>query len=873
MVPFKQYFTGQKTAPFARAVSAQKCLRVAGKHNDLEEVGRTPKHHTFFEMLGNFSFGDYFKPKAIELAWRFLTEEIGLDTTRLVATVFEGDTQCPADEEAYSLWQKDIGLPKDHIYRLSAKDNFWAMGNTGPCGPCSEVHYFMGPQADLAASIAAGGPDTDERWVEIWNLVFMQYQKKSLNRADLKNGGDETLDSTAYRLEPLAKPGIDTGMGLERLAAVVGGYDSTYQCDNIQALIDEAAHISGHTVGKDPEVDTALRVIADHGRAIAFCIADGVFPEKSGREYVLRRISRRAIRFGKKIGIETPFFHQICAKVTDVMGDHYPELVQHRDVIVKVAEAEELAFRRTLDRGLSKLHKAIKKAQDQGATQLGADMVGDLYATDGFPTDLTKLIAEESDLLVDEAGAKEWVKKTHGAKNSKIGNAETLPVLTDIESQYGLTQFDGYTATTGKSKVIALVDSQGQATESLQHKQSGIAILDRTPFYAQSGGQVGDTGTFASISTVAAPDQSNSDQPSVICKVQHTTKSGAGLFAHHIEVENNKLTVGDVIHCQVDESRRQALSRNHSATHLLHAGLKATLGSHVAQKGSEVSEKSIRFDVSHFDPLSPEEIAQVEQLIHQHIRANYPVEIKEMSYADALTTGATALFGEKYGDKVRVVHIGPSSVELCGGTHVSRSGDIGHFRITSDESLAMGIRRIVATSGDVALTMEQERDGALRKLSSTVQAGPKQLVERVEKLIAENKALTKELVQLRQKVAVSESTEHVFAVGDIDVLIANIGNADMSTLRNTSDVMLKRVKSGVIVIGSVDNDAARIIARVTKDAQKRVHAGKLVNELAKVLDGKGGGRPDFAQAGGSNTARLQTALDGTKALVERFLAQ
>jgi len=798
MVPFKQYFTGKKTAPYTRAVSAQKCLRVAGKHNDLEEVGRTPKHHTFFEMLGNFSFGDYFKSTAIELAWTFLTKEIGLDTDRLVATVFEGDDQCPADDEAYELWHTHIGLPKEKVYRLSAKDNFWAMGNTGPCGPCSEVHYFVGPKADLAASVAAGGPDTDERWVEIWNLVFMQYEKIST----------KIKDDSGIRLAMLEKPGI-----------------------------------------------------ADHARAIAFCVADGVFPEKSGREYVLRRISRRAIRFGKKIGIETAFFHKICAKVSETMGEHYPELIQHRDIIVKVAEAEEQAFRRTLDRGLSKLKKAITTAKKENATLLSNSTVGDLYATDGFPTDLTKLIAAESDLNVDETGAKNWVKHTHGAKNSKIGSAETLPILIELESTHGPTHFDGYCATVTDSEIVALIDENGGKVESLRTEQTGIAILNRTSFYARSGGQVGDTGTLTSAA--------NTSTRNLMCRVIDTTKSGTGLFAHHIAVDEGEVQVGNKIHCQVNKSRRDALARNHSATHLLHAALKQTLGNHVAQKGSEVTPTAIRFDISHFEPIKAEEIKDIERQIHHHIRANYSVDTKEMSYSDAISTGATALFGEKYGDKVRVVHIGTSSTELCGGTHVTRSGDIGHFRIISDESLAMGVRRIIATSGSAALELEQKRDSTIRKLSNAVQVAPKDLVDRVEKLITENKSLTKELIQLRQKMAIAESAEEIFSVGNIEVLIANIGNADMSTLRNTSDVLLKRVKSGVIVIGSIDDGAARIIARVTKDTD--IHAGKLVNELATMLDGKGGGRPDFAQAGGSNTKNLQSALERAPKLVKQLI--
>ncbi|MCK5800811.1 MAG: alanine--tRNA ligase, partial [Deltaproteobacteria bacterium] len=636
MVPFKDVFTGIQTRNYSRAASAQKCLRVSGKHNDLEQVGRTPKHHTFFEMLGNFSFGDYFKRDAIRFAWEFLTQEIGLNADRMVATVFAGEKGVAADEkgvaadeEAYACWRDEVGLPAPRIFRLGAADNFWSMGETGPCGPCSEIHIFPDTSIPMDEALAAGGPAKDDRWIEIWNLVFMQFDRKTA-------GGEFT---------PLERKGVDTGMGLERLSALVNGLSTTYDTDLIKPIILKVAKLAGITYGTTEEQDISLRVIADHARAAAFCVADGVFPEKGRREYVLRRIMRRAIRHGKLLGFDEPFFDKACLAVVDLLGQDYPELVERRALIEKIVSAEETSFRRTLDRGIDKLERGIEEATRRGATSLENAFVGDLYATDGFPIDLTRVIAEERGLSVDEEAAHTWVITTHGGGATKIGEAAVEAIYKRLSDRLGPSTFVGYESDEITAKVSALI-VDGAEVDVVQSTDDNApvaveVICARTPFYGRSGGQVGDTGHIAG--TKATLD------------IRDTQKPGGTLIVHHGEHLDGVLHVGDEVKLTVNTPRRERLRCNHSATHLLHHALREALGPHVAQKGSEVTPTHLRFDFSHFQAMSDDEIAEVEDAVNSVIRANVATRTELSSFEAAQRSGAMALFGEKYGDEVRIV--------------------------------------------------------------------------------------------------------------------------------------------------------------------------------------------------------------------------
>jgi alanyl-tRNA synthetase len=841
MVPFKDVFTGEQTRDDSRAASSQKCLRVSGKHNDLEQVGRTPKHHTFFEMLGNFSFGDYFKKDAIRFAWEFLSAEVGLDPERMVATVFAGEDGVPADEEAYACWRDDVGLPEERIFRLGKEDNFWSMGDTGPCGPCSEIHLMADPSVSMADALAAGGPAEDERWVEVWNLVFMQFERKV-------KGGE---------LTPLAKTGVDTGMGLERLVALKNGFTSTYDTDLIKPLILAVAEEAGVTYGDDPDKDVSLRVVADHARATAFCVADGVFPEKGHREYVLRRIMRRAIRHGKLLGFEEPFFDRACLAVVDQMGEDYPELRERRELIGKIVIAEETSFRRTLDRGLKTLEQAIDKAEQAGATALEVAFVGDLYATDGFPIDLTRLIAEERGLVVDEEAAQGWVAETHGAGESKVGDAAIDTVYKQLSEQLEATVFLGYEQEQATARVVALL-VDGARRERISAEELAPAegqdpprvevICDRTPFYARAGGQVGDRGTLT------LGDAS--------FEVSDTLKPGGTLSVHQGRLASGSLAIGDEPALSVDGERRQRIRLNHSATHLLHHALRTVLGPHVAQKGSEVAPGQLRFDFSHFQSMTNAELGEVERWVNAAIRANTPAQTELTSFDEARASGAMALFGEKYGDEVRMVRIG-ETVELCGGTHVQRAGEIGLLRVVSEEALALGVRRIVAITGADALEHDRRQEQQLREVAGRLKARPDQLGERVDKLLAQLKAQERELGELKKQLATgggADMLSQAKEINGIKALITRVEASDPKVLREAGDTLRDRLGSGVLVLAGEHQGKATLLVMVSKDLTKRVHAGKLVKELATLVDGRGGGRPDMAQAGGSAPEKLDDAL-------------
>jgi alanyl-tRNA synthetase len=844
MVPFKDVFVGAETRPYRRACSSQKCLRVSGKHNDLEAVGRTPKHHTFFEMLGNFSFGDYFKREAIVLAWRFLCDEIGLAAERMVATVFGGEASVPADEEAYAIWRDEVGLPPERIFRLGSADNFWSMGETGPCGPCSEIHLLPDANVPMDEALRAGGPAVDDRWVEVWNLVFMQFNRQ-----------------TTGELSPLKQTGVDTGMGLERLSALANGLSSTYETDLLRPLIAAAERLSGQRYGDDEERDVSLRVLADHARATAFCIADGVFPEKGGREYVLRRIMRRAIRHGKLLGVDDLFFPQLCLEVVSLMGEDYPELRERADVIEKIVSAEESAFRRTLDRGLQKLQHAVEQAKRAGRDTLSESFVGDLYATDGFPVDLTRLIADESNLSVDERAALQWVQRTHGAGDTKVGGEAIAEIYKQLSEREGPTEFAGYGSEQCTSKVVALLRN-GSAVEHVDVGEEVELVTSRTSFYGRAGGQVGDTGK------VIGPEGS--------LTVEDTLKPDGALIVHRGRVESGTIAVGQQVELAVDGARRQAIRLNHSATHLLHHALRQVLGPHVAQKGSEVAPQQLRFDFSHFEPMTEEQIEEVERRVNEEIRTNQPSQTDETDFESAREAGAMALFGEKYGDRVRVVRIGSQSVELCGGTHVARAGDIGLFRIISEEALAMGVRRIVAATGAGALAYDQSQQQQLRAAARSLKVGPSDLADRIVKLQEQLKLRERELADLRRQVATGSgpgtAAHQVETVDGIKVLVSRAPTGDPKTLRDAGDTLRDKLGSGLVVLGAEHEGKARLLVMVSKDLTDRLHAGKLVGQLAPLIGGKGGGRPDMAQAGGPGVDGLEAALARAPELVRQASA-
>ena len=835
MVQFKDVFTGHERRSYSRAATSQKCLRVSGKHNDLEAVGRTPKHHTFFEMLGNFSFGDYFKEDAIRFAWQFLTEEVGLDPERMVATVFAGEDGVAADEEAYAIWREGVGVPAERIFRLGRADNFWSMGDTGPCGPCSEIHLMPDPKVDMASALSAGGPAVDDRWIEVWNLVFMQFERKA-----------------SGEMVALKRTGVDTGMGLERLTALRNGFSSTYETDLFRPLIERAAELATRRYGDDPEVDISLRVIADHARATVFCIADGVFPEKGGREYVLRRIMRRAIRHGKLIGLEQPFFDQVCLAVVDQLGDVYPELRERREVIAKIVAAEESSFRRTLDRGLEKLQTAIRGAQEAKLSTLDASFVGDLYATDGFPIDLTRLIAEESGLAVDEEAAHGWVATTHGAGDTRVGDAAISEVFKNLADTLPAVEFVGYEQEETESKILAIV-RDGQQVRSASAGDAIDIVSARTPFYGRSGGQLGDLGLVRTASAQVV--------------IKDTSKPIGNLIVHHGTVSEGKVAVGESASLQIDTARRQAIRGNHSATHLLHHALREVLGTHVAQKGSEVGPNQLRFDFSHFQAMSPTELEEVELRVNAEIRANRPSSTELCSLEQAREAGAMALFGEKYGDRVRVVRIGGESVELCGGTHVRQAGEIGLFTIVSEESLALGVRRIVALSGEAALLHLQTRQRQLQEAAARLKAPVDELGARVEKLLGQLKEQGRELAQLKKQLATGGGTDLLASAEQLNgfrLLATRLDTGDPKVMREAGDSLRDRLGSGVLVLAGEHQEKATILVMVSKDLLSKVHAGKLVSELAGIVGGKGGGRPDMAQAGGPEVDKIDTALAHAK---------
>ncbi|MGM0703029.1 MAG: alanine--tRNA ligase [Pseudomonadota bacterium] len=828
MVPFKEVFLGRDPRPYVRAVSSQRCVRAGGKHNDLDNVGYTARHHTFFEMLGNFSFGDYFKRDAIRFAWEFLTETLGLPKDKLWVTVHV------SDDEAEAIWKNEIGVDPARFSKLD-EDNFWQMGDTGPCGPSSEIFFDHGPEVWGGPP---GSPEEDgDRYIEIWNLVFMQF--------------DRDAEGT---LHPLPKPSIDTGMGLERIAAVMQGVHSNYEIDLFQNLLDSAARHTGHADTTSP----SLRVIADHIRSCAFLIADGVLPSNEGRGYVLRRIIRRAIRHGHKLGAKDNFFHKLVGALDVEMGDAFPELREARHQIERVLLKEEEQFARTLEHGMGLLEEALA---DLDGDVLPGETVFKLYDTYGFPYDLTADVCRERDVTLDAAGFERALEAQRERARAASQFGADYGAALELD---GETDFTGYDRLTDHATVTALLDGAGNELATLDAEQKGIVALDRTPFYAESGGQVGDTGYLHL-------------EGGGRFLVEDTQKQG-GHHLHHGVLLEGSLTVGGEVRPEVDAGLRAATVRNHSATHLMHKALRLVLGDHVAQKGSLVTPERLRFDFSHFEAVTPDQLAEVERLVNEQILANAPTRIEHMTLDEAKAKGAAALFEAKYADSVRVLTIGADdfSIELCGGTHVARSGDIGCFHIVGEQGIASGVRRIEAITGQGALAYFREQEARLTRIGERLKARPEQVEERVEALVERNRSLEKELERVKAKLASAAGSDmlaEVREVAGIKVLAKRLDGVSGKELRGVLDQLKNKLGSGIVVLGVSDEEAGKVslIAGVTGDLTGKVKAGELVNHVAAQVGGKGGGRPDMAQAGGSDVGALPAALESVPGWVEQQL--
>ncbi len=807
MVQFKDVFLGAEKRAYTRATSSQRCVRAGGKHNDLDQVGYTARHHTFFEMLGNFSFGDYFKQEAIQFAWDFLTKELGLPVDKLWVTVYE------EDDEAEKIWRDEIGFPADKISRIGAKDNFWQMGDTGPCGPCTEIFY------DHGEHIAGGPPGTPEedgdRFIEIWNLVFMQYDKQP--------------DGS---LEDLPSPCVDTGMGLERIASIMQGKHNNYDIDLFQHLIQAAAKLTQAQDLQDP----SLKVVADHIRTCAFLIADGVLPSNEGRGYVLRRIIRRAARHGHKLGAQGLFFYQMVQPLIDVMGEDYPELLTQQAVIEQALKKEEQKFSETLDVGMQEYRRATDSLT-AGATVPG-EVAFKLYDTFGFPLDLTQDVAREDGRVVDVDAFDVCMAAQKSLSKSKQKFTQSNQVSADIIKALEPTEFVGYDHFNGTGKIKMLIQD-GQAVDHLSAGQAGIMVLDKTPFYAESGGQVGDVGTIQSNQFKAV--------------VKDTQKAAGQFHLHHVEVKHGVVNTGSPVETHVDAAYRQRVILNHSATHLLHKVLRELLGEHVQQKGSLVNAEKLRFDFSHEQPVTPDELLQIEVQVNAAIRQNFHAKDVEMNYDEAIEYGAMALFGEKYGDQVRVMDFGGYSVELCGGTHVKATGDIGLFKVIEETSVASGIRRIEAVTGEAAVGLMQDQAQTLKHASQLLKAQPAQLVPALQALMTDNKALEKELaaiVKAQANESMGELDQSSEIVGDVTYLAHVLEGSDMPVMRDAIDGFKSKHDLGVVVLGNVTEGKAQVLVGVSKALTKRLKAGDLVKDILSQIGGRGGGRPDFAQGGG-----------------------
>ncbi|GAB3523705.1 alanine--tRNA ligase [Photobacterium alginatilyticum] len=831
MNQFKDTFLGLEKRSYTRATTAQRCVRAGGKHNDLENVGFTARHHTFFEMLGNFSFGDYFKQDAIKYAWEFLTDVLKLPQDRLLVTVYE------TDDEAFAIWNKEMGIPADRIVRIGDKkggkpyesDNFWQMGDTGPCGPCTEIFY------DHGEHIWGGRPGTPEedgdRFIEIWNNVFMQFNRQA--------------DGT---MEPLPKPSVDTGMGIERIAAIMQGVHSNYEIDIFQTLIKKAADV----IGYEDLSNQSLRVVADHIRSCAYLIVDGVMPSNEGRGYVLRRIIRRAVRHGNKLGAQGAFFYKLVGPLAEIMGTAGEELKKQQAMVEKVLKIEEDNFGRTLDRGMTILNDALDSLDGK---VLDGETVFKLYDTYGFPADLTNDVARERGFSIDEEGFNNAMEaqRQRAREAGQFGVDYNEAIKVDAS-----TEFCGYTGTDGEGEVVALYRG-GEAVDSISAGEEALVVMNNTPFYAESGGQCGDTG----VMTAAG----------IQFDVADTQKFGDAI-GHKGTLAEGALKVGDKLTATVDAARRAAISLNHSATHLLHAALRNLLGEHVAQKGSLVKPESLRFDFSNLEAVKPEQLREIERVVNEQIRLNHSIDTNIMDIEAAKEKGAMALFGEKYDDEVRVLSMGEFSTELCGGIHANNTGDIGLFKIVSEGGIAAGIRRIEAVTGEAAIEALHKQEALLSETAALVKSDAASVATKVSVLVAHSKQLEKEIQQLKDKLAAQESAGLINQAQDINgvkVLISKLDGADNKALRGMVDELKNQMGSGIVVLGNVNGDKVGLIAGVTKDLVGKVKAGELVNMVALQVGGKGGGRPDMAQAGGTDASALPAALESAQAWIAERL--
>ncbi len=839
MVQFKDIFLGREHRDYRRAATSQRCLRAGGKHNDLEKVGYTARHHTFFEMLGNFSFGDYFKREAIHYCWEFLTQELGLSPERLFVTVYE------EDEVAARIWLEEIGVDPECFAYIGATDNFWAMGDIGPCGPCSEVFYDHGPE------IPGGPPGSPEqegdRFVEIWNLVFMQYNR----------------DAQGH-LQELPNPSIDTGMGLERVATVMQGVHNNFDTDLFRPLIEQTAWIAGVEYHQREAIDVSLRVIADHLRACSFLLTDGVVPSNEGRGYVLRRIIRRAVRHGWMLGITGTFVHRLVETLVEMMGGHFIELVENQATIERALKTEEERFGATLESGLHHLDELIV-ALPSGQTEIPGEAAFRLYDTYGFPLDLIEDIGRERGFTVDHLGFEACMaeqRRRARAHWEGSGEQQIASAYYEFLEGHPGTEFLGYQTLSAEATLEGILDNEGNQVSELHAGQQGVLLLSQTPFYGESGGQVGDTGQITAGQAVFVVTDTQKPLPEIV--------------AHIGYVEGDALQVGQEVHCQVDEARRLAIRYNHSATHLLHAALRHQLGGHVRQMGSLVAPDRLRFDFTHFEPLSEDQIRSIEVEVNRHIRENLGVASEWMAMEQARAQGALAFFNEKYGDEVRVIDMGPVSKELCGGTHVSRTGDIGLFKVIEESGVAAGVRRIEALTGQAALEYIEAEEEQLATISDLVKGDFGETANRVEALVGRTRELEKELERFKAKLATAHSIDllnKVKEVGGISVLTASLEGQDPKSLRQTVDQLKQRLGSGVIVLGVPlwEEGKVNLIAGVTKDLTGRIKAGDLINRVAQQVGGKGGGRPDMAQAGGKNPENLDAALASVEEFVEGCL--
>jgi alanyl-tRNA synthetase len=834
MNQFKDCFLGLEKRDYTRACSSQKCVRAGGKHNDLENVGRTARHHTFFEMLGNFSFGDYFKKEAIAYAWEFLTNDLKLDKNRLYVSVYTDD------DEAADIWHQQEGVPRERIFRFGEKDNFWSMGDTGPCGPCTEIFYDQGEAAGCGSPDCTVGCDCD-RYMEIWNNVFMQFNR-----------------SADGVLTPLPKPSVDTGMGLERITAVIQGVHSNYDTDLLQGIIRHVERLSGKKYGVDEKDSVSMRVIADHSRAVTFLICDGALPSNEGRGYVLRRIMRRAARHSKMLGFADPMLYHMVDAVREIMGDAYPELLEREAYIKKVVLAEEQRFAETLDRGLAILNDEVAALKKAGKNIIPGDVLFRLYDTFGFPTDLTADIVESDGFTIDEAGFEACMERQREqAREHWKGSGEEgiAQVYKELHSGGLRTVFVGYDEMSSYARVTAII-KKGVEIEQAEAGDSVELITDTTPFYGESGGQKGDCGT-------ASTGNAHLD-------VVSTSRPYPDLIVHQALVKEGVLRKGDTVDLKVSGAERSAIARNHTATHLLQTALKQVLGDHIKQAGSLVSVDRLRFDFTHFSAMTAEELRKVEGLINGYIMANNPVSVCEMAVSEAIEAGATALFDEKYGDAVRVVRVGDISMELCGGTHVRAAGDIGLFKIVSEAGIAAGVRRIEALTGTGALELVNSMEDDLRTMAAMLKAENGNPIDRLEKMLARQKELQREIESLQGKLNAAASGDllaNAVVVNGIKLLAVMVQSDDVKSLRDLCDTLKDQIGEGVIVLGAEIGGKANLLVAVTKELSSKVKAGDIVKQLAPIVGGSGGGKPEFAQAGGAQPEKLAEALAAASGLL------